>query len=276
MLAGIVGLGLIGGSFAKAYTAAGHSVYAFDTNEQVLSYALLSGAAEGRLTDDVIPKCDIILVCTYPAAAINYIEQKGALFGSRPVVIDSCGIKREVVERGMQIAREHGFTYCGGHPMAGTQYSGFKYSRDNLFKGAPMVIVPPRRDDIALLNKIKTLLSPAGFGRISVTDAQTHDEVIAYTSKLAHVVSSAYIKSPVVRAHRGLSAGSYKDMTRVARLSPDMWTELCMANRDNLIKEIDILMHNLEDYKAALANGDSDMLKQLFDEGRRIKEEVDG
>ncbi|MCR5482038.1 MAG: prephenate dehydrogenase [Clostridia bacterium] len=276
MLIGIIGLGLIGGSFAKAYSKMGHTVAALEKEKSVLQYAILKDMISAELTDETLKECDLILICTYPKAAIEFLEEKGPLIGTKPVVIDCCGTKRVIADKGMEIAQKYGFTYAGGHPMAGTQYSGVKYSKENMFKDAPMVIVPPRYDDIVLLDKIKKMLLPAGFSQITVTTAEKHDEVIAFTSQLAHVVSSAYIKSPTAREHRGVSAGSYKDMTRVAWLSPEMWTQLCMDNRDNLIKETDTLIENLKAYRKALSDGDAELLRQLFAEGREIKEEVDG
>lgn len=276
MRTGVVGLGLIGGSFAKAYKKEGHEVMAFDTDKKTLDFAMLSGAVDAPLTDENIPSCDLILVCTYPEAAIDFMNQKGPFFGKRPVVIDACGTKEVVVKAGMELAEKYGFTYVGGHPMAGTQFSGFKYAKENLYKGAPMVIVPPVYDDPVFLDNIKKLLAPAGFGKITVTTAQEHDKVIAFTSQLAHVVSNAYVKSPSSRLHSGLSAGSYKDLTRVAWLNPGMWTQLFMENSDNLIFEIDTLMANLKEYRDAIANNDKDTLYRILDEGRKIKEEVDG
>ncbi len=276
MTVGILGLGLIGGSFARAYSAAGHTVLAWDTDSTVLSFAKLSSAAAGDLTAQTAPCCDLILLCVYPGAALAWLREMGPKLGSGPVVIDCCGTKRSVTEPGMALAKEHGFTYLGGHPMAGTQYSGFKYSRSNLFQGAPMVIVPPSRDDIRLLVRVKELLEPAGFGSISVTTAEKHDEMIAFTSQLAHVVSSAYIKSPTALQHQGFSAGSYRDMTRVAWLNPVMWSELFLDNRDNLIRELDILAEHLKEYREALAAGDRETLLRLLEEGKTRKEEVDG
>lgn len=276
MTVGVVGLGLIGGSFAKAYSAAGHKVLAANRSESTLQFALMSGAAQGRLTDENISECDVVLLCTYPAAAIRFMEEKGALIGKKPYVIDTCGTKRGIVEEGMKLAEKYGFTFVGGHPMAGTQYSGFKYSKETMFRNAPMIIVPPRFDDIVLLENIKDCLKPAGFGRITVTTAEKHDEMIAFTSQLAHVVSNAYIKSPTALERRGFSAGSYKDMTRVAWLNPEMWTELFIDNKDNLVKEIDILVASLNEYRNAIANEDSETLKKLLEEGRQRKEEVDG
>lgn len=276
MTVGIVGLGLIGGSFAKAYQSSRHTVYAYDTDDKILNFALINGDVNEKLTDGNMKDCDIILVCIYPEAAAEFIETKGRFFGSRPIVIDSCGTKRLVVERGMKAAKKYGFTYAGGHPMAGTQFSGYKHSKKDMFKGAPMVIVPPEYDDIVLLDRIKKLLKPVGFAGITVTTAEKHDEMIAFTSQLAHIVSGAYIKSPSATSHKGLSAGSYKDMTRVAWLNPEMWTELFLENKENLSKELDILIKNLTDYKEAIDKSDREKLKALLEEGKRKKEEVDG
>jgi prephenate dehydrogenase len=160
--------------------------------------------------------------------------------------------------------------------MAGTHKSGFKYARGNMYHNAPMVIVPPRFDDIELLGRVKELLSPAGFSGVSVTTAENHDEMIAFTSQMAHIISNAYIKSPTARAHKGFSAGSYKDLTRVAWLNPQMWGELFMENKDCLLKELDIFITSLQQYKAAMETNDLPELVRLLDEGRRIKEEVDG
>ena len=277
MTVGIAGLGLIGGSLAKAYKQSGeHRVLGFDADRSVMGIAALAGAADGELTLETVKDCDLILIAIYPEAAIGYMGKIAPHVRKDALVIDCCGTKRTVCEAGFRLAKQYGFTYAGGHPMAGTHNSGFGYSRADLFKGASMVIVPPEFDDINLYERIKEALSPAGFGAISVTTAEKHDELIAFTSQLAHVVSNAYIKSPTARAHTGFSAGSYKDLTRVAWLNPDMWTPLFLENRDNLVKEIDIIVESLGQYRDAIARGDAQTLRALLDEGRRIKAEVDG
>lgn len=276
MNVGIVGLGLIGGSFAKAYHAAGWNVQAHDVDVSTLSFAQMYGAVDAPLDKDNIASCDLILICVYPQAAVQYLRDAAPHIGKKPIVIDCCGTKRVVCSACFPLAREFGFTYLGGHPMAGTHNSGFKYARENLYHGAPMVLVPPSYDDIDLLQRVKDLLRPAGFGRISVTTAEAHDAMIAFTSQLAHVVSNAYIKSPNAGAHKGFSAGSYKDMTRVAWLNPQMWAELFLENKDCLLHELDILSENLSRYADALRNDDLPELVRLLDEGRRRKEEVDG
>ena len=276
MQVGIVGLGLIGGSFAKAYSKAAHTVYACDADKSTLEFAMLSGAVNKELTKKDLKNCDIVLLCVYPKAAVKYVKEHATDFGKKVLVMDCCGTKREVVAPCMKLAEKNGFTYVGAHPMAGTQYSGFKYAKDNLYKGQPMVIVPPVFDDIELLARVKKLLAPAGFGSFSVTTAEKHDEMIAFTSQLAHIVSSAYIKSPKALSHRGFSAGSYKDMTRVAWLNPQMWAELFLENGDYLEQEIETIIGNLTAYKEAIEEKDRKKLERLLQEGKDRKEEVDG
>ena len=276
MIIGILGLGLIGGSFAKAYHEAGWQVLALDADPSTQEFAQLSGAVDGPLTDDKLAACDLILLAAYPAASIAYFKEKAHLMGPRPVVIDCCGTKRVVCSACFPVAKEHGVTFLGGHPMAGTHNSGFKYARANLFHSAPMVLVPMDRDNITLLDRAKALLAPAGFGRFSITGAPEHDEMIAFTSQMAHVISNGYIKSPTAGAHKGFSAGSYKDMTRVAWLAPQMWAELFLENKDFLLKELDFFMASMQQYRDALETDDQQELVRLLDEGRKRKAEVDG
>lgn len=276
MIVGIVGLGLIGGSFAKAYKNAGHIVYSYDIDAKILDFAILSGAVDSALTFDNICKCDLVLVCVYPDAAVDYISTAAPFISKNTFVIDCCGIKEKVCSKCFEIAKAYSFVFVGGHPMAGTQYSGFKYSKATLFKGSYMVIVPPTFDDMAFLEKVKELLSPAQFGHYSVISAKEHDKIIAFTSQLAHVVSNAYVKSPSAKVHKGFSAGSYKDLTRVAWLNEKMWAELCLENKENMIFELNNIISSLEKYKSALEDNDYNRLENLFREGKMIKKEIDG
>lgn len=276
MTVGILGLGLIGGSLARAYKLAGHTVYVKNRDESMLSFAMLSGAVDGKLNEDTIPQCDLILLAIYPAGSADWLEANAPLISKRALVIDCCGTKQLVCQRCFPIAKEYGFTFVGGHPMAGSQFSGFKYSRASLFQGAPMVLVPPVYDDMALLQRVKDALEPCGFGFFSVTTAADHDRMIAFTSQMPHILSNAFIKSPTALEHKGFSAGSYRDLTRVAWLNPGMWTELFLENRENLLFELDTYIQSLTQYRDALANQDEDTLYRLLDDGKKRKEEVDG
>ena len=276
MKVGILGLGLIGGSMARAYALEGHSVYACEKDEQMLSFAMLAGAVQEPLTQENIPSCDLILLAIYPGGSAAWLEENAHLIRRDALVMDLCGIKREICSRCFPLALEHGFTFVGGHPMAGSQFSGFKYSRANLFEGQPMVLVPSRFDDMELLDRCKQALSPFRFGSFSVTTAENHDRMIAFTSQMPHILSNAFIKSPTAKNHRGFSAGSYKDLTRVAWLNAGMWAELFMENKDNTLFELDSLIEKLSQYRDAIANGDEAALIALLEAGKKRKEEVDG
>lgn len=276
MNVGILGLGLIGGSLARAYAVAGHTVYAKNRSESILSFAMLSGAVHGKLDEETIPQCDLILLAIYPAGCSQWLEENAPLIRKDTLVLDCCGIKREVCSRCFPLSEKYGFTFVGGHPMAGSQFSGFKYSRADMYKGAPMVLVPPRYDDIELLQRVKEALAPCEFGMYSVTSAEDHDKMIAFTSQMPHVLSNAFIKSPTARNHKGFSAGSYKDLTRVAWLNAPMWSELFLENRENLLFELNTYIDRLTAYRDALENRDEAALTALLEEGKRCKEEVDG
>ena len=283
--AGIVGLGLIGGSFARGYAQAGVRVLAWDPDEDVMVAASM-GTVSGELNDETLGECDIIVLACYPEACIEWLEAHAqaladatdteAIMG--PVVIDTVGIKGIVCERAFNLARENGFYFVGAHPMAGTQFSGYAHSRADLFEGAPLVLVPPALDDslkLELLSQVREMVRPLGFGKFSVTSAEEHDHVIAFTSQLAHVVSNAYVKSPTAQEHHGFSAGSYRDLTRVAHLNASMWAELMTDNAQYLSQELTYLIDSLAAYRDALEKKDEERLEELLSEGDRIKRALD-
>jgi prephenate dehydrogenase len=272
---GIVGLGLIGGSLAKAYSQRGHTVYAIDTDRAILDFALISGAVHGILDGETMKLCELILIAAPPRACIEYLSENAGKIARETFVIDCCGTKESVCAAGFRAAEQGGFTFVGGHPMAGVAHSGFKHSKANMFKGASMVVVPPVFDDILLLERVKTLLEPLELGRLSVTTAKKHDELIAFTSQMPHIISNAFIKSPTAKRHRGFSAGSYKDLTRVAWLDENLWAELFLENRESLSSELDILINELTLYRDAIADGDGAWLRRLLADGRVAKEEID-
>lgn len=276
MTVGIIGLGLIGGSLARAYKKAEHTVLASDTDSTILDFATLADVVTAPLTKENVGECDLVLLAIYSKAAALWLEDYAPYIRTNALVIDCCGIKEMICAHAFPLANKFGFTFVGGHPMAGSHFSGFKYSRSNLFQGAPMIIVPPKYDDPELLSRIKQALAPCNFGSFSVTTAREHDKMIAFTSQMPHIVSNAYIKSPTALDHKGFSAGSYKDLTRVAWLNPHMWAELFLSNRSNILNELDFYIESLEKYRNAIANNDEEMLISLLDEGKQRKEEVDG
>lgn len=272
----IIGLGLIGGSIARAvqkYTP--HTVLGLDTDEQVLYKARLLDAIDAELTPERLEICDWVIVATRPGAALAYLMQNAAHIRKGAIVQDVCGVKAALCAPLWQLAEEHGFTFVGGHPMAGREVGGFDHSSADLFRDASMILTPQRGVDITLLETLKKFWCAIGFSGVTVTTPENHDRVIAYTSQLAHLVSSAYVKSPTALDHIGFSAGSYKDLTRVAQLDPAMWTELFLLNREPLLAEVESLLERLTAYRDALNTQDAARLQTLLSEGRDRKLEAD-
>lgn len=269
---GIVGLGLIGGSLAKALRQkTDHHLLGFDQDQAVLDRALAEGVVAEALTDDALPRCDILLLAVRPQAIIQCLTDHAPRLSRHTVVLDCAGTKAKVCAAGQALSRQWGFTFVGGHPMAGTEKMGYAASRPNLFDGASMLVVPGEDYPPRVRTMVEELCREIGFGGVKYTTAQEHDRTIAYTSQLAHVVSSAYIKSPTAQNYVGFSAGSFKDMTRVAFLNEPMWTELFLENRENLLRELRELQGHLSDYIQALEANDWDALEGLLREGRTLK-----
>lgn len=272
----VVGLGLIGGSLAKTiklHTEA--EVIGCDRNPQTIMQAQLMDAIDKEYQPGDLARCDLVLVALYPEAIVSWIKEHADEFKPGALVIDCGGVKQAICEQLNPLARARGWHFIGGHPMAGRERSGFKYARDDLFDNASMILTPQGDEDLEVLQKARDFFMDLGFRRVQFTTPKTHDEMIAYTSQLAHVVSSAYVKCPRAGQHKGFSAGSFADMTRVARLAEDMWTELFFDNRDALLPEVEGLVERLTEYRDALRDNDRERMRDLLREGREIKESLE-
>jgi len=272
MTIGIIGLGLIGGSLAKAFKE--HSdfdILGMDIDESVMKSALEQGAIDGALD---LEKCDMVLIALNPHDVINYARENLNSFKKNSIVIDCSGVKRSICKAISKSLFDVGVHFIGGHPMAGKAKVGFAHSSENLFKGASMILCQDALTNEEALKKAQEVLNLLGFKNMVVTNAEVHDKTIAFTSQLAHVVSNAYIRSDTARNQLGFSAGSYKDLTRVAWLNEEMWAELFLENKDNLIYEIDGLIQRLSEYSDALKNNDEKGLKEILIEGKKMKEAI--
>ena len=273
----VVGLGLIGGSMAKSIKAkTSHEVYGIDLDTETMMFARLCGAIDGTLDENTVRDCDIILLGVRPNAAVSWVKANADNISKSAILVDLCGVKRVVCEQLAPIAREKGFSFVGGHPMAGKERGGFVNSCDDLFDGASMILTPDESNDAKTLEHLKHFFTDIGFGVVTFSNPDEHDKIIAYTSQLAHIASSAYIKSPEAQRRRGFSAGSFRDMTRVARLDENMWTELFMDNCDYLTEELEILIANLNDYLDALKAKDAEKIRALLKDGREKKASAGG
>lgn len=269
----IVGLGLIGGSLAKAIKKnTSHICYAIDINEQTIRSAIEQESIDGEISVSELKNCDVVIVCLYPEATIKFIVENAKNFKKGGIVIDVCGVKAAIVEPCEKALMAEGVDFLGCHPMAGREFSGFEYAVDNLYEKASFIITKTENSSENVITKIKKLALEIGFRKAVISDPDEHDKVIAFTSQLAHIVSSAYVKSPSLFNQAGFSAGSFKDLTRVAKLNEDMWTSLFMLNKAPLVEEISCIIDRLQEYKEALESENAGGLRELLKDGRELKE----
>lgn len=273
MIIAVVGMGLIGGSLCRAlreYTP--HQVLGATRNQKTVAFALSVGAIHGPLEDFSQP--DVTFVALPPEATVDFLRKHVTAFKPGSIVADICGVKKPIIDAVDALYQEQGIRYVGTHPMAGKEVAGFANSDVDLYKNASYIITPTSRTDPAAVETLKELATSIGFTRIEITDPLRHDTIISYTSQLAHVVSSAYIKSPTAELTLGFTAGSFQDMTRVAKLDPDMWTALFALNRQPLLQEINTLLDNLTTFRNALSAGDDATVRDLLEQGRTLREAV--
>lgn len=269
----VVGLGLIGGSICKALKQnTFHNIMGIDTDKETIAKALEQNAIDEEITPDRLNEASLTIICLYPEAIVDFVKQNADQFKKGTIVADTCGIKEYVVENCTPILEERGVYFVGTHPMAGREFSGFDYSLSDLYKGASYIITPTENTPSLAVDLLSTLASSMGFGKVVISTPEKHDKVIAYTSQLAHVVSNTYVKSPSLLDFNGFSAGSFQDLTRVAKLNEYMWSSLFMCNKKALLEEIDCFIKHFTQYKIAMENDDIDALRKLLKDGRILKE----
>ena len=275
---GFIGLGLIGGSIARAVRQyfPDYEIVAFDKNKETLALATQESVIDVAATtiDDNFRNCRYLFLCAPVSYNTAYLRQIREYLHDDCILTDVGSVKTNIHKEVEALGIERYF--IGGHPMAGRERGGFTASSEDLYVGASMILTPDHRTDMLLLETLKAYFLDIGFAGLTFSDPEEHDRIIAFTSQLAHIASSAYVKSPEAQRRRGFSAGSFQDMTRVARLDEAMWTELFMADRDYLTKELDILIANLQAYADALKSGDAERVRALLKEGRELKATAGG
>lgn len=271
----IVGLGLMGGSMAMAiHKYTDNEVYGYNRTRSVAERALADGTLDGIADDNIISEADIMIISLYPQATVDFLLEKMPKMKKGAIIVDLVGVKKYLDEKLTQPAKKAGVHFIGGHPMAGKEFSGYAFADADLFMGASMILVPNDSSPLWAVDEMDGFFNKLGFGQVVRCSPEQHDAMIAFTSQLAHVVSSAYIKSPEALRHNGYSAGSYKDLTRVAKLNEHMWTELFLKNKEPLVKEIDEIILHLTEYRDAISNGEEERLCTLLRDGRERKESI--
>ncbi len=269
----VVGLGLIGGSICKALKAnTFHHIMGIDTNKDTITKALEQGAIDEEIDTSRLNEANLTIVALYPIPTVEFVKSNASQFRKGSIVIDVCGVKGYVVNNCTPVLDEHGVIFIGTHPMAGTENSGFDYATADLFAKASYILTPTENTPQIAIDLVSTLGSCMGFGQVVLATPEQHDANIAYTSQLAHVVSNAYVKSPALFRADGFSAGSFLDLTRVAKLNEEMWSSLFMCNKKALLIEINTIIKSLEEYRDAMYNDDIDVLRDILRTGRELKE----
>ena len=271
----VAGLGLMGGSMAMAirkYTDC--EVYGWNRTRSVAEKAAADGTLHGIADEAAIADADLMIISLYPQSTVDFLLEHMPRMKKGCIIVDLVGVKRFLQENLEQAAVDAGVHFIGGHPMAGKEFSGYAFASPELFQDASMILVPNASSPLWAVDEMDSFFMQLGFGRVVRCSAEQHDHMIAFTSQLAHVVSSAYIKSPEALRHNGYSAGSYKDLTRVAKLNEHMWTELFLRNAEPLVGEIDEIIRHLTDYRDAIAGGEGERLCALLREGRERKESI--
>ena len=247
----------------------------YDTDGAVLSRALDEGVVSAALTPDRLAECELVIIALYPQATVEYVAANRERFRKGGLVMDCGGVKGVVCTPLEEVVRDAGFWFVGGHPMAGIERSGYQSAFPELFQGASLILTPYPGTPRSCLDGIWEFARQLGFSRLQPSTPAEHDHIIAYTSQLAHVVSCAYVGSPSAPNFEGFSAGSFKDMTRVAKLNEEMWTELFLENRDALVREIDTLVEELAAFAYTIRRGDRERLRDMLKHAREIKEAID-
>lgn len=269
----VVGLGLIGGSMCKSLKKhTFHHIMGIDSDNKTVAKALEQKAIDEEISPDRLNEANLTIICLYPEAICEFVSQNADKFKKGSIVTDTCGVKKAIVDRCTPVLEQKGVMFVGTHPMAGREFSGFDYSTDSLFDNASFIITPSESTPQIAIDLLSTLAGSIGFGKAVVATPEKHDQVIAYTSQLAHVVSNAYVKSPSVLDFNGFSAGSFMDLTRVAKLNEDMWTSLFMCNKEALLNELDHIIKSISEYRDAIKSENRETLRALLRDGRILKE----
>mgnify|MGYP000921580461 CR=1 FL=1 len=269
---GIVGMGLIGGSLGLALKQrTNHTVIGIDCDSAVIDAVLSSGAAD-KTGVQHLNQADLVIIALSPDATVDFLNENAANLRPGTIVTDVCGVKRQIMKHCVPLCWERGLHFVGGHPMAGRERSGFANADACLFEGAYYIFTPPKGTPEHVVNLLKQVAMQIGCTGVTVTTPEHHDKMIAFTSQLPHVLAGAYVKSPNCPEHSGFSAGSYRDVSRVATVDETLWSQLFLLNKDNLCFEIDNLISNLKQYRDAVDAGNTQLIAEILSDGRGRKE----
>ncbi len=273
----IAGMGLMGGSLALALQKASPvKVVGLDSNPEVLMQALKRHAIDEVCTAGNLASADLVVLALAPRAAVEVLKELAPQLKKGTIVTDLCGVKRYIMQECLPICEEYGLHFIGAHPMAGKEKNGFSQADAALFNGASFIITPHDNTPDHVMDVMHALAKAIGCTRLTVTTPEEHDRMIAFTSQLPHVLAGCYVQSPCSARHEGFSAGSYRDVSRVATVDENLWCELFAENSDLLGNELEQLIGRLEEFRKAIVNKDEAHMSRMIKEGRLCKLRADG
>ncbi|MFU0825523.1 prephenate dehydrogenase [Clostridium sp.] len=273
----IVGLGLIGGSYALALRELNPKrLYAVDIDEEAIKLGEKRGIIDKGFLGPEIPlkESDLVIICIYPKSIKKFIKDNIDNFKSGAVITDVVGIKKEFAKDINSILRED-IDFIFGHPMAGREFTGLRYASKEIFKGANYIITPTERNKEKNIRLIENIAKDMGFKHVEKISVEKHDEVIGFVSQLPHVIAVSLVNSDNLEIDTGKFTGdSYMDLTRIARINTKLWTELFIGNKENLINHIEKFEKNIADIKHALINEDTEALGNILNRASKKREEM--
>ena len=275
---GIVGLGIMGGSFAKSIrqnilnrSGATGRILVCNRSTACLTEALKDGVADATFTSDrvreMLPECDVLFICLYPHATVDFMRENRDVFKSGSVITDISGVKAVFDGLREELSRDD-IDFIIGHPMAGGEKEGYANSKASFFIDHNYILCPVPENKAENLDMMRNLIAEMGFSRITETSCDTHDWKIGFTSQLCHVIASALVESaddPEITAFGG---GSFEDLTRIAMINAPLWTELFISNKEKLVRHIENFEKSLDELKSAIKNEDKDGLCSLLEDVR--------
>jgi len=275
----IVGLGLIGGTYA--YALSGNSkvnkITAIDIDENAIKFGknkglIAEGKANGR---ELLPEADLIIICLYPKLIKNFLLENKEFFKKGAIITDATGIKNKLI-KDLEAYIPENIDFIFGHPMAGREKIGIEYAEAKIFKGANYILTPRKENKKENIELLKELILDMGFKSVKCLSSEEHDDIIAFTSQLTHVIAVALVNSDNQKFDTNSFVGdSYRDLTRIAKINSKLWTELFLENKDNLINKIDDFQKVLSSLKDSLVNEDTKSLEASFVESTKRREKID-
>lgn len=263
----IVGLGLIGGSFAKSIKnkLKYKNLWAVDIDRDILNQAVSEGVIDEGFTDPKYPleNSDIVILCTYPNITTDFLKINMPYFKQNSIVTDTTGIKNKIITEIRSFIRND-INFIGGHPMCGKESIGYGYSSDSMFINGQYILTPENNTSLEAVNILTEIIKNIGFKTVSLMSPEKHDETIAFTSQLPHLIACTLMSSKNIKQSLNCIGGSFKDATRVADINSDLWSELIFENKNNIIMQLDYFLNDIKNIYDIINNNDIEGLKSIF------------